>query len=55
MRQSRDSRLLEWMEPFESKVLKANLGENKVMVRSGISMDDMSNSKVDPCVVCSLK
>ena len=43
-----------WMEAFESKGLIVNLGKIKVMVCVGIAKDDLSNSRVDPCVDCSL-
>ena len=35
--------------------LNDNLGITKVMVSGGITKDGMSKSKVDPCVVCSLR
>ena len=40
---------------FESMGLKVNVGKTKIMVSSGITMDGMSKSKVDPCEVCSLR
>ena len=48
------SRFLKWKEAFESKGLQVNLGKPKVMASGSISRDSMSNSKVDPCGVCSL-
>ena len=39
----------------ESKGLKVNLVKTKVMVCGGITKDGLSNSKVDPCWVCSLR
>ena len=48
-------KLFKCKDVFESKGLKVNLGETKVMVSSGITKDGMSKSKVDPCGVCSLK
>ena len=47
--------LIKFKEAFESKGLKVNLGKTKVMVSSGITMDGMSKSKVDPCFVCNLR
>ena len=49
------NKFMKWKEVFESKGLKVNLGKTKVMVSSGITKDGMSKSKVDPCVVCSLR
>ena len=34
---------------------RINLGKIKVMVSVGITKDDISKSKVDPCGVCSLR
>ena len=48
-------KFLTWKEAFESKCLKVNLGKIKVMVSSGIIQDNLSNSKVDQCWVCSLR
>ena len=48
------NKFLKWKEAFESKGLKVNLVKTKVMVSGGITKDGMSNSKVDPCSVCSL-
>ena len=47
-------KFLKWKEAFESKGLKVNIGKTKVMVSSGITKDDMSKSKFDPCGVCIL-
>ena len=44
---------LKWMEAFERRGLKANLGKAKVS--GGITEDGMSKIKVDPCEVCSLR
>ena len=50
------NKILKWKEAFESKGLKVSLGSTKVMVlSSSITQDDMSNSKVEPCGVCSLR
>ena len=49
------NKFLKWMEAFESKGLKVNLGKNKVIVCSNITKDGLSKSKVDPCWVCSLR
>ena len=46
---------LSWKETFESKGLKVKLGKTKVMVSRGITKDCVSKSKVDLCVVCSLR
>ena len=40
---------------FYSKGLKVNLGKTNVMVSCGIARNHLSNSKVDPCGVCSLR
>ena len=40
---------------FESKGLKVNLGDTKVLVVSGFTQNGLSKSKVDPCGVCSLR
>ena len=42
-------------EAFESKGLKVNIGKTKMMISGGITKDGMSKSKVDPCMVCSLR
>ena len=47
--------LLKWKEAFESTGLKDNFGKSKLMVSSGIMQDGLSKSKVDPCVVFSLR
>ena len=47
------NKFLDWMEAFESKGLKVNLGKTKVMVCGSIAKDGMSKSKVDPCGVYS--
>ena len=49
------NKFLKWKDSYKSKGLKVNLGVSKVMVCGGITKDDMSKSKVDPCGVCSLK
>ena len=46
-------RFLKWKETFESKGLKVNLGQTKVMVRHRITKDSLSKSRVDPCGACS--
>ena len=43
------NKFLIWKEDFESKGLKDNLGETRVMVSSSITHDGLSKSKVDPC------
>ena len=48
-------KFLKLKEAFESKGLKANLGKTKVMVSGGITKDDLSKIKADPCGVCSLR
>ena len=48
-------KFLKWKEAFESKSLKVNVGKTKVVVRGGISKDGLSESKVDPCGVYSLR
>ena len=48
-----DDKFLKWKEAFESKGLKVKLGENEVMVSSGLSQDGLSISNVGPCGVCS--
>ena len=40
---------------FMSKGLKVNLGKTNLVVNVNITKDGMSKSKVDPCVVCSLR
>ena len=42
------NKFLKLKEAFESKGLKVNLGETKVMVSGGITMDGMSKIKFDP-------
>ena len=49
------NKLLKWKEAFESKGLKVNLGQTRVMVSSSIPKDGMSKSKFDPCGICSLR
>ena len=44
-----------WKEAFESKGYKVNFWKTKVMVSGEIIKDGMSKTKVDPCVVCSLR
>ena len=46
---------IKWKEAFQSKVLEVKLGKTKVMVTGGITKDDMSKSKVEPCDVCSMR
>ena len=41
-----------WMEAFESKGLKANLGKTKVMVSGSITKDGLPKSKAYLCWVC---
>ena len=48
-------KFLKLKEDFESKVLKVNLGNTKVMVCGGITKDGLSKSKSYPCGVCSLR
>ena len=43
------NKFLKWMEAFERKGLKVNLGKTKVMVRGDITKDGMYKSKVDSC------
>ena len=45
------TKFMEWKEAFQSKAVVVNLWKTMVMVSGG----DMSNSKVDPCVVGSLR
>ena len=47
------NKFLKWKVVFESKGLKVNFGKTKVC--GGITKDDMSNNKVDPCGVISLR
>ena len=49
------NKLLKWKEAFESKGLNVNLGETKVMICGGFIKDGMSKSKVDQCMVCTLR
>ena len=49
------NKFLKWKEACESKGLKVNLGETKVMISGSITKDGMSKSKVDPCGLCSLR
>ena len=49
------NKFLKWKEAFESKGLKVSLRKTMVMVSIGITNDGMSESKVDQCVVCSLR
>ena len=48
------NKFLRWKEFVESKCLKVNLGETKVMVIGGITRNDMSRRKVYPCEACRL-
>ena len=43
------------MEVFESKGVKVNLRETKMIICGSIAKDGLSNSKVDPCGFCSLR
>ena len=49
------SKFINWKETFESNGFRINFGRTKVMVSGGIKMDGLFNSKVDLCVVCSLR
>ena len=49
------NKFLKWKEAFRSKGLTANIGKPMAIVSGGITKDDMTNSKVDPCGVCSLR
>ena len=49
------NKFMKCKEAFESKGLKVNLGETKLMVSSSITKDGMSKSKVDPFGVCCLR
>ena len=49
------NKFLKWKKAFESKGLKVILGETKVMVSDGITKDGLTECKVDPCGVCSLR
>ena len=49
------NKFITWKEAFESVGLKVNLGNIKMMVSGGITMDGVSESKVHPCEVCSRK
>ena len=46
------NKFLKWMEVFQSKGLKVNLGKTKVC--GSITNEGLSKIKVDPCGVCSL-
>ena len=48
-------KFFKWKDAFESKGLKVNFGKTKVMVGGGITQGGLSESKVDPCGVCSLR
>ena len=49
------NKFIKWMEAFESKGLKVNLGKTKMMVSGGITKDGLSESKVYQCGVYSLR
>ena len=49
------NKFIKWKESFESKGLKVNLGKTNAMVSGRMTNDGMSKSKVDPCVVSSLR
>ena len=49
------NKFLKLMEAFDSRSLKVNHGETKVIVSSSITKDGMPKSKVDPCGVCSMR
>ena len=46
---------LKWKGGFENMGLIVNLGKTTVMLSGGITKDDLSKSKVDPCWVCRLR
>ena len=49
------NKFLKWNESFESKGLKVNLVKTWVVVCGSFTKDGISESKVDPCGVCSLR
>ena len=49
------NKFIKWKEAFQSKDMKVNRGETKVMVSGGITNDGMCKSKVDPCGPCSFR
>ena len=49
------NKFLKWKEAFESKGLTVHLETMKVMVSGSIALSGLSKSKVDPCMVCSLR
>ena len=49
------NKFLKWKEAFESKGLKVNPGQTKVLVNGGFTKDGLPERKVDPCGVCSLR
>ena len=49
------NKFFKWKKAFEGMGLYVNLGKTKVMVSGGITKIGLSNSKVDPCGVCSLR
>ena len=48
------NKFFKWKEALDSKGLKVNIVETKVMVCGSITKDGMSEGKVDPCGFCSL-
>ena len=48
------NKFMKWKDVFESKGLKVNLWNTKVMVSSGITKGGMFKSKVDLRGVCGL-
>ena len=48
-------KFIKWKEAFNSKGLNAKLGKTKVLVRSSITKDCLSKSKVDTHGVSSLR
>ena len=55
MRRLLNYKFVKWKKVFESHGLKVSLSKTRVMVSDSITQDSLSESKVDPCVVCILR
>ena len=50
-----NNRFMKWKESFESKGKKVSLWKATMMDCNSILKDGLSKSRVDPCLVCSLR
>ena len=49
------NKFIKWWVAFVSMGLKVNLGITKVMVSGSITKNGLSKSRIDQCVVCSMR